>query len=439
MALGGGRVTLAAVHLWGSRIGAVRWDAARDVAAFEYDPAFLPSGVEVAPLTMPLGKGVFAFPALGRETFRGLPGLLADSLPDRYGDAILRAWMAAQGRAAGSLDPVERLCYVGRRGMGALEFEPALADPTDRSEALDVAALVDLAGAVLARREDFAQRLERGDFSAENVRHILRVGTSAGGARAKAVIAWNPTTGEVRSGQVDAPDGFEHWLLKFDGVSSNGDRGLDDGRGYGRIEYAYHLMARAAGIEMSDCRLLEEGGRSHFMTRRFDRVEGAGKLHVQTLCALDHLDYNLPHAHSYEQAFAVARRLGLPAEDRAQLLLRMVFNVVARNQDDHTKNLACTMDRRGRWRLAPAYDVTYAYVPGHFWLGQHQLSVAGQRAGIGRADLAQVARHAHLQRGALDQCLEAVKAAVASWPTFAAEALVPEERAVAIGSTHSPF
>ncbi|MEX0915622.1 MAG: type II toxin-antitoxin system HipA family toxin, partial [Wenzhouxiangellaceae bacterium] len=329
--------TLAEVRLWGRTIGAVALADGERTAAFEYDPAFRRSGIQVAPVTMPLSERVFRFPELAHQTFHGLPGLLADSLPDKFGHRLIDAWLARQGRSPESMNAVERLCYTGRRGMGALEFAPRIGPRATRSTRLQVDALVELASEVLADRGALRQAFGD-DTSEQAMADILRVGTSAGGARAKAVIAWNPETNEVRSGQVDADPGFEHWLIKFDGVSGNRDRELDDPQGYGAIEYAFHRMALAAGIEMSECRLLEENGRRHFMTRRFDRTADGDKIHMQSLCAIAHYDYNQPGAYGYEQAFRVMRRLALSMTEIQQQYRRMVFNIMARNQDDHVKN-----------------------------------------------------------------------------------------------------
>lgn len=428
-------MTVAGVHLWGTRIGAVRWEANLGFAFFEYDPDFLPSRIEVAPLTMPLAPQPYSFPALARLSFRGLPGLLADSLPDHFGNALIDAWLAARGRTRESFDPVEHLCYTGTRGMGALEFQPAIEGPELSAATLDVAGLVELASAALVDRESFVARLREGETEAA-VRDILRVGTSAGGARAKAVIAWNPDTGEVRSGQADAGRGFTHWLLKFDGVKGNRDRELDLPLGYGRIEYAYSRMAVAAGIRMSPCRLLEEGGRAHFVTKRFDRTDDGDKLHMQSLCALAHLDFNQAGAHSYEQAFAILRELKLGQEAREELFRRVAFNIVARNQDDHTKNIAFLMDRRGRWSLSPAFDLTYAYNPDGTWTSRHQMSLNGKRDGFERADFETCGRRIALKRGRALELLDQVLSAVRNWPTFAHAAQVEEAQAQAIGATH---
>ena len=328
--------TLAEVKLWGRTIGAVVLEDGSEVAAFEYDPAFARSGIEIAPLTMPLSNRVYRFGELARETFHGLPGLLADSLPDKFGTALINAWLAAQGRTPDSFNAVERLCYTGNRGMGALEFVPATGPTREHSEQVQVAELVKLASDVLMDRNKLHTSFDD-EHNRQALRHILQVGTSAGGARAKAVIAWHPDTDQVRSGQVDAGAGFEYWLLKFDGVAGNKDKELEDPQGYGAIEYAYYRMAQDAGIAMNECRLLEENGRRHFMTKRFDRLDGGDKLHMQSLGAMAHFDFNMAGAYSYEQALLVIRQLGLPMETIEEQFRRMTFNVMARNQDDHVK------------------------------------------------------------------------------------------------------
>ncbi len=389
-------------------------------AAFQYDPAFLASGIEVSPLRMPLRSDAYVFGALNPDSFHGLPGLLADSLPDRYGYALIDAWLAGQGRRPESFDAVERLCYVGRRGMGALEFAPARGPRATRNRDIEVAALVDLASEVLSHRAELVASLAAGQRE-QAMRDILSVGTSAGGARAKAVIAWNPHTGAVRSGQLDAGPGFEYWLLKFDGVAGNKDRErLADPQGYGAIELAYAHMARDAGITMTECRLMEEGGRRHFMTRRFDRDADGGKHHMQSLAALAHFDFAQAGAHSYEQAFQVIRQLGLDAGAAEQQFRRMTFNVVARNQDDHVKNIAFLMDRSGRWELSPAFDLAYSYNPDGAWTGQHQMSLAGKRDGFTAEDFHQVGRVATLKRGQAQRILDEIRAVVSQWPRYAA-------------------
>ena len=418
--------TLAQVRLWGSTIGAVSIDGGGP-AAFQYAPAFAASGIEVSPLRMPLRAAPYVFGALNPESFHGLPGLLADSLPDRYGRALIDAWLAGRGRRPESFDSVERLCYVGRRGMGALEFRPERGPRAATSHDIRIDALVELASEVLSERAQLVASLAAGHRE-RAMRDILRVGTSAGGARAKAVIAWNPQTGEVRSGQLEVGPGFEHWLLKLDGVSGNRDRErLADPQGYGAIELAYAHMAGDVGIAMTECRLLEENGRRHFMTRRFDRDPAGGKRHMQSLAALAHFDFAQPGAHSYEQAFQVIRELGLDADAAEQQFRRMVFNVVARNQDDHVKNIAFLMDRSGRWELSPAFDVAYAYNPDGDWTARHQMSLAGKRDGFTLEDFRDVGRVATLKRGQAERIVKEVAATVAQWPRYAADVDVDDD------------
>ncbi len=428
------RVDTAYVKMWDEVVGAVSWDPEREFATFEYDPAFLDKGLDPAPLMMPLsaarsGSARFAFPALARDTFLGMPGMLADSLPDKFGNRIIDAWLARQGRTRRDFSPVERLCYTGRRGMGALEFAPPMQASLETSVALELDELIKLVQAVIDERTELAIGMDEDPAAA--LLDIIRVGTSAGGGRPKAVIAYNDRTGEVRSGQMDAPDGFGHWLLKFDGVR---DDALGDPAGYGLVEYAYCLMAKAAGIRMSGCRLLREGGRAHFMTRRFDRPDAGSKMHMQSLCALSHFDFNAPGAYAYEQAFQVMRELRLPHADIVQQFRRMVFNVCARNQDDHTKNIAYLMDGGGVWRLAPAFDLTYAYNPDGKWTNRHQMSINGKRDGITEEDLLQVGREASIRNSS--RILDEVVDAVGNWPDHAEAAGVDGTRAKLIGSTH---
>ncbi|MFG0327788.1 MAG: type II toxin-antitoxin system HipA family toxin [Phycisphaerales bacterium JB037] len=428
-------MTVAEVRMWGRQIGAVTVDGPGGVASFQYTEPFRRSGIEVAPLMMPLSSKVYRFPGLTERSFHGLPGMLADSLPDKFGNAVIDAWLAAQGRLPYEIDAVERLCYTGKRGMGALEFEPAEGPQADEAVPLEVAALVRLASQVLTDRERFKTNWEDGR-EATALRQILQVSASAGGARAKALIAWNPTSNEILSGQITAPPGFEYWLLKFDGVSNNRDKELADPQGYGAIEYAYSLMARAAGIHMADCRLLEENGRRHFMTRRFDRTNGGDKLHMQSLGALGHFDFNDAGSHSYEQAIMVIRRLRLSMDDIEEQFRRMAFNIVARNQDDHVKNIAFLMDKKGKWSLSPAFDVSYSYNPSGAWTSTHQMSMNRKRDGFTRADFDEFAETASMKRGRADAILDEVLDAVTRWREFAAEADVDPDQTEQIAATH---
>jgi serine/threonine-protein kinase HipA len=405
--------SLAEVKLWGRTIGAVYLEDGRKTAVFEYDPGFAGSGIEIAPLVMPLSGRIYGFPELSELTFHGLPGLLADSLPDRFGNALINAWLAIQGRTPESFNPVERLCYTGKRGMGALEFEPAIGPRARKAARIQVDRLVDLASEILTERKRLQVSLSA-PGKEQALKDILRVGTSAGGARAKAVIVWNPLTGEIRSGQIPADPGFEYWILKFDGVSGNRDRELTDPKGYGTVEYAYHRMALAAGITMNPCRLMEENGRRHFMSRRFDRLENGGKIHMQSLGALAHFDFNTPGAHSYEQAFLTIRRLDLGMDALEEQFRRMVFDIVARNQDDHVKNIAFLMDKSGRWSLSPAFDLTYSFNPAGKWTATHQMSVNGKRNGFTLGDLDACARTAGMKRGRAKTILGEVIGAVSA-------------------------
>ena len=427
--------TVAEVKLWGKTIGAVSLQDREDVANFEYDAAFVRSGIQVSPIVMPLAPRVYRFPELSRQTFYGLPGLLADSLPDKFGNALIDAWLASQGRQPGSFNAIERLCYTGKRGMGALEFSPAISPREKQTTApIAVSELVTLASEILTQRHRLQGSLtSKGETDA--LRDILRVGTSAGGARAKAVIAWNPQTNEVRSGQVKAGEGFEYWLLKFDGVSGNKDKEIEDPQGYGMIEYAYYLMARDCGIDISECRLFKENGRSHFMTRRFDRSATGEKRHMQSLCALAHYDFNMAGAYSYEQVFMVMRQLGLPVQAIEQFFRRMVFNIVARNQDDHVKNIAFLMTQSGEWSLAPAFDMTYSFNPTGAWTASHQMTMNGKRDHFTLADFNACAKTATMKRGRALSIISEVQATVSKWRLFAEQAGVPEDIADKIWQT----
>jgi len=426
---GVGRVDVANVQLWGHRVGAIAWNEKRGCADFEYDPAFVKQGIEVSPLMMPLGNQIYSFPGLKKETYHGLPGMLADALPDRFGNTLIDLWLARQGRDASDFSPVERLCYMGTRAMGALEFKPALEPRLKGSVRLEIAELVELASHILEHKKKLTANLLNDKHNA--LETIIRVGTSAGGNRAKAVIAWNPGTGEVRSGQLDIPPGFEPWILKFDGVN---DESLGDPKGFGRIEYAYYLMAVKAGIRMSQSRLFEENGRAHFMTRRFDRGEKGEKIHSQSLCALAHYDFNAAGEYGYEQVFNLILRLNLGHEALQEMYRRMIFNVLARNQDDHTRNIDFLMNRDGTWRLSPAFDMIWAFNPSGRWTDRHQMSVNGKRSDFKRSDLEAPAEEYDIRGAATIR--EEVAEAVAMWPEFARRAGVDVRMSEAIGATH---
>ncbi len=428
-------MTIAEVKLWSRTIGAVSWDESAGLSNFEYDPTFAASGIEVAPITMPLSDRIYTFSALSRETFHGLPGLLADSLPDDFGNALINAWLTKEGRDPGSFNSVERLCYIGSRGMGALEYVPSQGPFSGKSTQIDIQSLVELASDILARRNQLHGSFEPSDRIG-SLQDILRVGTSAGGARAKAIIAWNPETDEVRSGQVRAGRGFSYWLLKFDGVSGNKDKELEDPAGYGLIEYAYSKMAAKAGIDINECRLLNENGRSHFMTRRFDRTESGRRLHMQSLCAMEHFDFKKAGAHSYEQALRTIRKLNMSMNSMEEQFRRMAFNIVGRNQDDHVKNIAFLMDRSGNWSLSPAFDMTYSYNPDGAWTSTHQMSLNGKRDQFDEEDFKACSKNASMKRGRGLEILEQVLSAVSKWTGFAEEAGVPDDVAGRIARTH---
>lgn len=425
-------ITTAFIHIWNKRIGAIAWDDQTGIASFEYEPSFLNQQWNLSPIKMPIANAsgrIFSFPELRDSiTFKGLPGLLADVLPDKYGNSLINAWLSKNGRPANSMNPVELLCFIGKRGMGALEFEPGLYTANKTATKIELDGLVNMAQEILSGRQDFNTKLSVDEAKA--LTDILKIGSSAGGARAKAVIAYNPETGEIRSGQAEVPNGFSHWLLKFDGVT---DQQLGSSSGYGRVEMAYYLMAKEAGIEMMECRLLEENNRAHFMTKRFDRLPGNEKLHVQSFCAMAHYDFNEITSFSYEQLFETMRSLLLPYTDAEQLFRRMVFNVMAKNCDDHTKNFSFVMDKSGSWKLAPAFDLCHAYRPDSSWVSQHSLSINGKRLNITRNDLLAVAKNMNIKKAA--SIIDQVKQVVSRWNDFASGTSVNTELREAIGKT----
>ena len=422
----------AEVYLWNTRVGIIRLDDTDGYVTYEYDRNFLNSGIELAPICMPLSSRIYKFTDLPYSTFHGVPGLLADSLPDKFGNAIINHWLAAQGREPDSFNAIERLCYTGKRGMGALEYVPAIDAFSAKSEPVDINNLVMLASDVLSNRQNI--KLSSNEDMSQ--RQLLQLGTSAGGARAKAIIAWNETSGDIRSGQVDAGTGYGYWLIKFDGVEQNGDHGNVDKPMYTRVEYAYHLMARAAGINMNECRLLHENGRFHFMTKRFDRNPDTGaKIHMQTLAALAHIDYNVPCLCSYEQAAMYGRMIGLNDTQTEEMFRRMVFNVAAVNQDDHVKNMSFLMDKSGKWSLAPAYDLTYSYKAGNRWLAAHQMTVNGKNQHIGLSDLLKAGQSMELSSSKCQKIINEVTESIQHWSEYAELAGLDEDKAAAISQS----
>ena len=411
-------VDVAKVRLFGMDMGAFRWDESYNVARFEYDKDFVAKGIEPSPIMMPVQQGrVYSFGNLNRDTFNGLPGMLADSLPDTYGRALFDQWLALTGRTSGN--PVETLCFLGQRCMGALEFEPATGPATDGNMKFEIDSLVDVAREALSKKEGFGVNLDTDRKAA--IAEILRLGTSAGGQRAKAIIAYNKDTGEVRSGQITAPEGFDYYLIKLDGVSA--EAGFKETENYGRLEYSFSELGKRCGIDMTECSLIEENGRAHFLTKRFDRENGK-KVHMQTLCGIAHYDFKLQRGYSYEQAFNVMRSLRLPYSQAQEMFRRMVFNVVLRNQDDHTKNISFLMDPDGKWRLSPAYDMGFAYNPTGAWTKTHQMSINGKFDNLTRKDLMECAALNNIKNAS--EIIDHTCDVASGWPILAKECGVPQ-------------
>ena len=411
-------VDIAKVNLYGQHMGSVRWDDSRNIALFEYADTFSGKGLEPSPILMPVRQGrVYSFGDIGRETFKGLPGLLADSLPDTYGRALLERWLALTGRQ--SSNAVETLCFLGKRCMGALEFEPAMDVPYGGDTKLEIDSLVEVASEALAEKEEFGANLSADKKAA--IAEIVRLGTSAGGQRAKAIIAYNKMTGEVRSGQIEAPLGFDYYLIKLDGVTA--EAGFRETQNFGRLEYSFFRLVRECGIEMSDCSLIEENGRAHFLTQRFDRINGE-KIHMQTLCGIAHYDYRMLRSYSYEQVFNIMRALRLPYSQAQEMFRRMVFNVVIRNQDDHTKNISFLMDKTGKWKLSPAYDMGFAYNPKGGWTSKHQMSINGKFDDITRRGLLEFALRNNIKDAA--EIIDSITDSAYQWPIIAKECGVPQ-------------
>ena len=429
------KIDTAIVKLWGDIVGAISWLDDRDYGVFEYEKDFLKKGLDVSPIMMSLhdaraGDGKFAFSSLNKDTFLGLPGMLADALPDKFGNSIIDAWLARSGRDSSSFSPVERLCYTGKRSMGALEFSPTAIGKLDAPVAVEISELVKLAQEVMNQRKVLNVKVGGNDHeNADAILDILRIGTSAGGARPKAVIAMNDE-GKVMSGQADVPKGYDYWLLKFDGVT---DLELGEPGGYGRIEYAYYLMAKDAGIDMTQCKILEENGRAHFMTKRFDRI-GGNKQHMQSLCGIAHYDFNMAGGYSYEQAFEVMRKLRLSKAEATQQYRRMLFNIIARNQDDHTKNISFLMGANGKWQLSPAYDVTYSHNPSGKWTNQHQMSVNGKRDNFTKEELIATGKSISITRP--EEIINEVISTVDQWMAYADKANVKKSISLNIKKQH---
>lgn len=411
-------VDVAIVKMFGNPIGVFRWDSRYDIVQFEYNKDFIGRGLEPSPLMMPVQSGrIYSFGDIGRETFKGLPGLLADSLPDTYGRALFDRWLTLTGRTSSNI--VETLCFLGKRCMGALEFEPAIDVDYNLDSKIAIDSLVEVAREALLNKENFGVNIN--DDKKAAIAEILQLGTSAGGQRAKAIIAYNKTNGEVRSGQTDVPDGFDYYIIKLDGISAT--TGFRETENYGRLEYSFYKLVKACGIDMSECSLIEENGRAHFLTKRFDRENGK-KVHMQTLCGIAHYDYRLHRAYSYEQAFNVMRALKLPYSQAQEMFRRMVFNVIVRNQDDHTKNISFLMGEDGVWRLSPAYDMGYSYNPNGGWTATHQMSINGKFDDITRKDLLECGAKNNIKNASL--IIDEVCEIASQWPIMAKECDVPQ-------------
>lgn len=414
--------TTAEVYLWGTRVGIIHQDLDKPYASFEYDGDFLKSEIEISPIMMPLSNIVYEFPLLSGEPFFGMPGLVVDSLPDSFGNKVIEQWLASRGKSIKDFTAIDRLCYTGKRGMGALEYVPASSEISDINENINVSEMVKLASDVLNQRESVTLNAQE----ALTYSQLVQVGSSAGGARAKALIAWNEKTNEIKSGQLVLDKDYDFWLMKFDNVSKNGDHGLEDVPEYTLIEYAYYKMALDAGIRMNECRIYSNAGENHFMTKRFDRVNGK-KVHMQSLGAMAHISYKEPRLCSYEMAAGYMREMKLPMIDIEQFFSRMVFNCVAVNQDDHVKNISFLMDRSGKWRLSPAYDITYSYDLTNKWLSAHQMTINGKKSDISLTDLLVVGEKMGLKRKKCMDIISKISLVVSNFESYAEEANIREK------------
>lgn len=413
--------TTAEIYLWGTRIGIIHQEVGKPFASFEYDTKFLKSAIELSPIRMPLGKNIYEFPMLSGEPFYGMPGLVVDSLPDDFGNKVIEQWLVSKGRSLNDFSAIDRLCYTGKRGMGALEYVPASTEIKDIDENINVSEMVKFASDVLNQRASITLNAEDRLTYAQ----LVQVGSSAGGARAKALIAWNEKTNDIRSGQLNLSKDYDYWLMKFDNVSKNGDHGLEDKPEYTLIEYAYYKMALAAGIDMNECRIYSVNGENHFMTKRFDREEGR-KIHMQSLGALSHISYKEPGLCSYEMAAQYMRELNLSMKEIEQFFTRMVFNCIAVNQDDHVKNISFLMDRNGEWKLSPAYDITFSYNPANKWLRAHQMTINNKNRDIQFEDLMIVGVSMGIKKKKCMDIISRVGIAVGCFEKFAMEANIRE-------------
>ncbi len=413
------------VSIWGKKVGTIAMSPRIGYYVFAYDPSFVKTGIELSPIHMPLATDPYVFSYLPELTYQRLPAMIADSLPDKFGNDLIDSYMKQKGLNTSQISVLDRLAYMGKRAMGALEFHPTRGGVKANHTAIDMKKLVE------AARKAVHGNIDTDHIAEASLKQIIQVGTSAGGARAKAVVAFNEATQEIRAGQFDVEDGFEHWLLKFDGMGA--DKGLGKTENHGRIEFSYYQMALQAGINMEPCRLLEENGRAHFMTKRFDRT-GNQKHHVQTLCAMDHMDFKSMNTYDYSQIFVLLDNLGFDYEAKEEVFRRMCFNVMAANCDDHSKNFAFILKEGESWQLAPAYDVAYAFNPDGQWTYQHFMSVSGQYGNITVDHLLAVAQRFAIGTG--PQVLSQVRDAVAGWVDIARANNIPEAEVQEVGKHH---
>jgi len=431
------RIDSCIVRLWGQAVGLLEWNEFRQFASFRYYKDFLNSGYKISPLKLPLEEKTYFFPELRAradlpeaftDTFCGLPGVFADSLPERYGNHLMKSFLDRQSLDFSDLNPIERLCYVGKRGMGALEYEPAAELISNKEEKIFVDDLLQTARDILAENENKHEKARDDQL----LNQLIEIGTSAGGAKAKALIALKMQDGKIKdiySGQAAPKEDLSYWILKFSDTKN--DEHHSD-KYTGALEYAYYLMAKDCGIQMMESSVLKDGtGLSHFMTRRFDRVKGT-KVHMVSFCGIAHQDRNPPGNVGYEKLFETIRRLNLDYSSTEEMYRRMVFNVLSRNQDDHTKNHAFLMLPDGKWGLSPAYDLCFSYKKNHKFIGAQQMSVNSKRDDFTFEDLLACASAADLSKAKAKRIIDEVKYSLAKWLDFAEEAELPAENAKAI-------
>lgn len=408
------------VKLYDEILGTIDWNANKGSSTFQYSNNALNRGIEPSPIIMPTQEKIFE---TNRDhiNFHNLPYLLSDSMPDDFGNRMMKEWLKQKKLSIDDINPVDRLTYVGSRGMGALEYEP-INYKEDNNHNVNTSDLFEVAKKVLEGKEETTYDY----LDKDSLSDILRIGTSVGGARAKALIAIkfdsNKKITEIKSGDIIQPEGYSYWLLKIDGAN---EKTLGEGEGLGKIEYAYYLLATQAGVEMADSILFEENNRFHFLTKRFDRTDNGDKIHMQTFSALAGIDYKIQKASSYETLFRVMKRLRLPYYQFEQQYRRALFNVIARNHDDHVKNFSFLMDKQGAWKISPAYDINYSYSPGGTWTNVHQSSINNKFDNFTRNDLLSLGKTFGIKKAnhILDEIIEAVNL----WSKIATEIDIPKK------------